>query len=48
MSKHEQMLEASIHYWVLKEEKRAHEPVGCEVRCTANEKPRERAPAEKK
>jgi len=39
MSKHEQMLEASIHFWVLREEKRIHEPASDhEIRCTAKEK----------
>ncbi len=40
MSKHEQMLEASIHFWVLREEKRVHEPAH-EANCTAKEKSRD-------
>jgi len=40
MSKHEQMLEASIHFWVLREETRVHEP-GHEEHCPAKEKIKE-------
>jgi hypothetical protein len=36
MSKHEQMLQASIHFWVLREETREHEPVH-EGHCAAEE-----------
>lgn len=48
MSKHEQMLEASIHFWVLKEEKRTHEPADQKVHCSSEDRIKERPAAHTK
>jgi hypothetical protein len=45
MSKHEQRLEATIHFWVLKEEKRAHEPSDSKVHCGVQEPSKECSPS---